>query len=107
MTYAFTGDFKQSGNLAIQALDHTPHRGTRMTGIALRRMVKSGFAALALLALAAFPALAQNAVIRGTVTSADRNEPITGVNVLIAELNISVLTSDRGQYVITVPAARI
>ncbi len=78
-----------------------------MMGFTLRRTARSGFGALFLSALFVAPALAQNAVVRGTVISADRNEPISGVNVLIPELNISVLTTDRGAYVITVPAARI
>jgi TonB-linked SusC/RagA family outer membrane protein len=52
-------------------------------------------------------AVAQNAVVRGTVTSADRGSPLAGVNVVIPELNLSVLTSDRGQYSLTIPAARI
>jgi TonB-linked SusC/RagA family outer membrane protein len=78
-----------------------------MMGFTLRRTARTGFGALILSALFVAPALAQNAVVRGTVNSADRNEPISGVNVLIPELNISVLTTDRGAYVITVPAARI
>lgn len=78
-----------------------------MIGFSFRRMASTGFGALLLSAAAAAPVLAQNAVIRGTVTSQDRKEPITGVNVLILGLNISVLTSDRGTYVLTVPAARI
>ena len=78
-----------------------------MMGFTFRRMVSSGLGALALSALFVSPVLAQNAVIRGTVTSADRQQPIPGVNVLITDLNISVLTSDRGVYSLTVPAARI
>jgi hypothetical protein len=75
-----------------------------MTGFSFRRTVLTGFGALA---LSAAPVLAQNAVIRGTITSQDRKEPVAGANVLIPALNISVLSSDRGAYVITVPAARI
>jgi Outer membrane cobalamin receptor protein len=78
-----------------------------MTGFSFRRMAITGFGALLLSAAAAAPVLAQNAIIRGTVTSQDRKEPIAGVNVLIPSLNISVLSSDRGTYVLTVPAARI
>ena len=78
-----------------------------MKGFSFHRTAVSGLGALALSALWVTPALAQNAVIRGTVTSADRKEPVSGVNVLIPELSISVLTTDRGAYVITVPAARI
>ena len=55
-----------------------------MTGFSFRRMVTTGFGALLLSAAAAAPVLAQNAIIRGTVTSQDRKEPIAGVNVLIA-----------------------
>ncbi|HEX9895958.1 MAG TPA: TonB-dependent receptor, partial [Gemmatimonadales bacterium] len=64
-------------------------------------------ACLTLLLVPAVPALAQNAVIRGTVTSADGKQALAGVNVVITGLNISVLTSDRGAYLITIPAARI
>ena len=78
-----------------------------MMGSTFRRMVSTGLRALGLSALFVAPALAQNAVVRGTVTSVDRKEPIAGVNVLIPELNMSVLTSDRGVYTLTVPAARI
>lgn len=78
-----------------------------MIGFPLRRTVVTGLAALALSAVSTAPALAQNAVIRGTVVSQDRKEPISGVNIVITELNISVLSSDRGAYLITIPAARI
>jgi TonB-linked SusC/RagA family outer membrane protein len=78
-----------------------------MTGFSFRRTVLTGLGALALSSVATAPVLAQNAVIRGTITSQDRKEPIAGANVLIPALNISVLSSDRGAYVITVPAARI
>ena len=78
-----------------------------MTGSTFRRMATTGLGALLLSAVAAAPALAQNAVVRGTVTSQSSKEPIPGVNVLIAGLNISVLTSDRGTYVLTVPGARM
>jgi TonB-linked SusC/RagA family outer membrane protein len=78
-----------------------------MMGFSFRRMVVTGVGALVVSAAAAAPVLAQNAVIRGTVTSNDRKEAIAGVNVVVAELNISVLSSDRGTYVLTVPAARI
>jgi len=78
-----------------------------MIGLSFRRMAATGFGALLLSAATAAPVLAQNAVVHGTVTSQSSKEPIPGVNVLIAGLNISVLTSDRGTYVLTVPAARI
>jgi TonB-linked SusC/RagA family outer membrane protein len=78
-----------------------------MMGFSFRRMVATGVGALVLSAAASAPVLAQNAVIRGTVTSQDRKEPIAGVNIVVTELSISVLSSDRGVYVITVPAARI
>ena len=52
-------------------------------------------------------ASAQNAVVRGTVTSADSKQPIAGVNIIVSGLNLSVLTSDRGTYSLTIPAARI
>lgn len=78
-----------------------------MMGFTFSRLVRTGLRALGLSALFVAPALAQNAVVRGTVTSADRKEPIAGVNVLIPELNLSVLTTDRGVYTLTVPGARI
>ncbi len=78
-----------------------------MMGFTFRRMASTGIRALAVSALFVAPALAQNAVVRGTVTSVDRKEPIAGVNVLIPELNLSVLTTDRGVYTLTVPAARM
>jgi TonB-dependent SusC/RagA subfamily outer membrane receptor len=78
-----------------------------MIGFSLRRTVATGLAALSLSAAFTVPALAQNAIIRGTVISSDRKEPIAGVNIVITELNISILSSDRGAYVITIPAARI
>src|SRR2546425_192927 len=54
-----------------------------MIGFSIRRMVVAGFGAL----LTAAPVLAQNAVVRGTVTSQDRKEPIAGGNVLIAAMD--------------------
>jgi TonB-linked SusC/RagA family outer membrane protein len=78
-----------------------------MIGIQRGRTLLSGFAVLAVVLGLPAQAFAQNAVVRGTVTSADRNEPIPGVNVVIAALNISVLTNDRGAYNISIPAARI
>ncbi len=72
-----------------------------------RRAAQALVALLAMSAIGATPALAQNAVVRGTVTSVDRNEPLAGVNVVISALGISVLTGAQGTYVITIPAARV
>lgn len=62
--------------------------------------------ALALLAGGTAQAQAQNAVINGRVTS-EQGQPLTGANVYITELNISVGTNQTGNYTITVPAARV
>jgi TonB-dependent SusC/RagA subfamily outer membrane receptor len=72
-----------------------------MAGRFLRTL---GVTALGLLRASSL--LAQGAVLRGTVTSADRKEPIAGAEVLIAALNLSVLTSERGTFVIAIPPAR-
>jgi TonB-linked SusC/RagA family outer membrane protein len=54
------------------------------------------------------PAFAQDqgAVITGRVLS-EQGQPLSGANVLIPELNISVATNPSGNYTITVPAARV
>src|SRR5437773_7017394 len=54
------------------------------------------------------PAFAQDqaAVITGRVLS-DQGQPVAGANVLISELNISVLTNQSGAYTISVPPARV
>ncbi len=62
--------------------------------------------ALALLFAGAQTARAQDAVIRGTITS-DRGEAVVGANVLIEELRMGVLTSGTGQYSVTIPGARV
>ena len=66
------------------------------------------FAGTAVLALLVGPrtVLAQDAVIRGTITS-DRGEPVAGANVLVEELRIGVLTNATGQYTVLVPGARV
>ncbi|HEY0970172.1 MAG TPA: SusC/RagA family TonB-linked outer membrane protein [Gemmatimonadales bacterium] len=62
--------------------------------------------ALALLAGASAQAQAQNAVITGRVTS-EQGQPLTGANVYITELNVSVGTNQTGNYTLTIPAARV
>ncbi|HWC73059.1 MAG TPA: TonB-dependent receptor plug domain-containing protein, partial [Gemmatimonadales bacterium] len=66
----------------------------------------AGTAALALLVAGPRLALAQDAVIRGTITS-DRGEAVTGANVLIEELRIGAATDAKGQYTLQVPGARV
>jgi TonB-linked SusC/RagA family outer membrane protein len=66
----------------------------------------AGVVALGLLLLGARPAQAQDAVVRGTITS-DRGEPIPGANVAIDELRIGVVTNATGQYTLSVPGARV
>jgi TonB-linked SusC/RagA family outer membrane protein len=66
----------------------------------------AGVAALALLLAGPRTARAQDAVIRGTVTS-DRGEPVVGANVLVEELRMGVLTNAQGQYTVLIPGARV
>jgi TonB-linked SusC/RagA family outer membrane protein len=71
-----------------------------------RGLLFAGAVALALLVAGARTAQAQDAVVRGTITS-DRGEAIPGANVLIDELRIGVVTNATGQYTLTVPGARV
>ena len=66
----------------------------------------AGTAALALLLAGPRTIQAQDAVIRGTITS-DRGEPVVGANVLVEELRMGVLTNAQGQYTVLVPGARV
>jgi TonB-linked SusC/RagA family outer membrane protein len=61
---------------------------------------------LALLFAVSSTARAQDAVLRGTISS-DRGEPIAGANVVIDELRLGVVTNGTGQYSLTVPGARV
>lgn len=74
-------------------------RGLLFAGLAV------GGGVLALLA-AAPVARAQDAVVRGTISS-DRGEPIPGANVVIDALRLGVVTNPTGQYALTVPGARV
>jgi len=71
-----------------------------------RGVLCAGALALALLVAGARTAWAQDAVVRGTITS-DRREPIPGANVVIDELRIGVVTTATGQYTLSVPGARV
>ena len=63
--------------------------------------------ALAVVLLAAaVPAAAQDAVLRGTVTS-DRGELVQVAAVQLPELNLQALTGANGQYTLSIPAARL
>jgi TonB-linked SusC/RagA family outer membrane protein len=55
---------------------------------------------------AAVPAAAQDAILRGTVTS-DRGELVQVAAVQLPELNLQVLTGAKGQYTFVIPAARV
>src|SRR3989442_15793454 len=66
----------------------------------------AGVAALALFVAGAKTARAQDAVVRGTITS-DRREPIPGANVVIDELRLGVITNATGQYTLSIPGARV
>jgi len=61
--------------------------------------------AVVLLAAAA-PAAAQDAILRGTVTS-DRGDVVQVAAVQLPELNLQVLTGASGQYTFVIPAARV
>src|SRR5467141_2229630 len=71
-----------------------------------RGLLFAGVAALALLVASANTAQAQDAVVRGTITS-DRGEPISGANIVIDELRLGVVTNATGQYTLSVPGARV
>src|SRR6267143_3383623 len=71
-----------------------------------RGLLCAGALALALLVAGARTARAQDAVVRGTITS-DRTEPIAGANVVIDELRIGAVTNATGQYTLSVPGARV
>ena len=70
------------------------------------RTLRVGAVLLALLAGAAGAALAQNAVIRGTVRS-DVGELVEGASVIIPELAIQSATAANGQFMISIAAARV
>ncbi len=78
-----------------------------MIGFSIRRTVVAGLAALALSAVVVAPVLAQSATFRGKVISEKSGEPLVGAAVGIGELQLTVLTNAAGQYVLTVPAARV
>src|SRR2546423_1806287 len=59
-----------------------------------RGLLLSGVAAFALLFVGATAAHAQDAVVRGTISS-DRGEPISGANVVIDELRLAVPARNR------------
>ncbi len=67
---------------------------------------RQALAVLGLLAGSATVAAAQNAVITGRVTS-DQGRPLYGANVYITELNLSVATTEAGNYTITVAGQRV
>ena len=71
-----------------------------------RGLLFAGAVALALLVAGAKTAFAQDAVVRGTITS-DRGEAIPGANVLIDELRLGVVTNATGQYTMNIPGARV
>ena len=70
------------------------------------RALLSGLAALVgILGLAA--QVSAQVVFRGKVTSEKSGEPLANASVGIGELTLSTLTNAQGQFVLTVPAARI
>jgi TonB-linked SusC/RagA family outer membrane protein len=76
-----------------------------MTHVRRGWWLSAAFAAAALLG-GVRVAMAQDAVVRGRVTS-DRGEPIAAANVIIEELRASVTTGADGRYTLFVPAARV
>jgi|KBSSwiStaDraftv2_1062776.scaffolds.fasta_scaffold16968_2 TonB-linked SusC/RagA family outer membrane protein len=78
-----------------------------MIGFSFRRTVLTGLAALGLGAVLVAPAQAQSATFRGKVTSEKSGEPLVGAAVGLSELQLSVLTNAQGNFVLTVPAARV
>src|SRR3989441_1019342 len=71
-----------------------------------RGLLFAAVGALALFLAGARTARAQDAVVRGTITS-DRGEPIAGANVVIDELRLGVVTNATGAYTLSVPGARV
>jgi TonB-linked SusC/RagA family outer membrane protein len=69
------------------------------------RTLRVGAVLLALLAGAAGAAVAQNAVIRGTVRS-DVGELIEGASIIIPEMALQTATAANGQYVFVIAALR-
>ena len=71
------------------------------------RTLLSGFVALLGIAFFTAESSAQAATFRGKVTAEKNGEAIIGATVIIGELQLSVLTNATGNYVLTVPAARV
>src|SRR5712664_2728889 len=65
-----------------------------------------GIAVLTLSIVGAGTASAQDAVLRGKITS-DRGEPVSGANVVVEELRMSASTNATGEYSLVVPGARV
>ena len=74
----------------------------------IRKLFRYGVAAAFALGFVAVAntAIAQGAVITGKVTT-DQGREIQGANVIIPELNISVVTNPAGNYTIIIPTARL
>ncbi len=65
-----------------------------------------GIAVLTLSIVGAGTAWAQDAVLRGKISS-DRGEPVSGANVVVEELRMSASTNATGEYSLVVPGARV
>src|SRR6266478_83243 len=97
----------ESARVALCSLHQVPSPREDVTMPHNRRgLLFAGALALALFVAGAKSAQAQDAVVRGTITS-DRGEPIAGANVVVEELRIGVVTSATGQYALNVPGARV
>jgi len=71
------------------------------------RTFLSGLVALLGVVFVTAESSAQAATFRGKVTAEKGGEAIIGATVIIGELQLSVLTNAQGNYVLTVPAARV
>jgi TonB-linked SusC/RagA family outer membrane protein len=67
-------------------------------------LVTSVATALVALTFTAAPLAAQDAVIKGKVTS-EAGDPLGGANVVVANTNVGAITAANGTYILTIPAS--
>ena len=68
---------------------------------------KALFAVVFALGISASQTMAQGAIVTGRVTRQEGGGPLTGANVIIADLNVSVGTNGEGVYRIQLPPERV
>jgi TonB-linked SusC/RagA family outer membrane protein len=56
---------------------------------------------ICLLLIFVLPAFTQNITVRGKVT--DKNEPLSGVNVMVKKTTVGTITNDKGEFAISAP----